>query len=79
VGGMGAGGTGGGGAVSRVACSPSTPGGWGVRPAHALGSVERVRLGVMGVAGGVALVALGLSQRRGHMMKSHRMVHRASG
>jgi len=43
-----------------------------------LGSVERVRLGVMGVAGVVAWVALGLSQLRGNMMKRHMIVNRAS-
>jgi hypothetical protein len=49
-----------------------------VRPSNALGSLERVRVGLMGVAGAVIVVVLRLGQVRYNMTKSHMIASRAS-
>ena len=78
VGGMESGRVGGGALGSTVARSHKTQWGLCVRPANALGSWERVRLGLMGVAGAVVVVALRLGPVRGNMTQSPMMAHRAS-
>lgn len=52
--------------------------GFVVRCSNALGSLERVRLGVMDVAGAVIVVTLRLGQVRYNMTKSHMIASRAS-
>ena len=75
VGDMGAGRRGGGGAVSAVSCSHKAQGGLCVRPANALGAVERLRLGFAG-AGGVGRP--GLDPVTCNMTKSHTRAKKAS-
>jgi hypothetical protein len=78
VGGMGSGRVGGGALGCPVSRSHNAQWDLCVRPSNALGSLERVRLGVMGAAGAVAVVALRLGQVRYNRTKSYRIANRTS-
>jgi len=78
VGGMGSGGIGGGAWGGAAACSHRAQDGLCVRLANGWGSWERVRLGLMGVAGAVVVVALRLDQGGCNMTMSPMMANRAS-
>src|SRR5262249_1834523 len=75
---MGAGRCGGAGGVSPVSRSHRAQGGLCVRPANALGSVARLRLGLMGAAGTGGGGSLRLGQLRGTMTKRQMRASRAS-
>jgi len=70
VGGMGSGRCRGAGGVSPASGSHRAQGGVCVRPANAVGSVARLRVGLIGVAGTGGGVALRLGQRRGNRTQS---------